>query len=330
MVEEAERLAARERRQPERQSRELDRDGIDVNSGEATLRHEAPHIRSPSWFRSVSEHVLPRSSASGTPTRGSGTPPRGTLRCPWPDRRHGARESSRTCVSHERRERPADDELGKRLRRVKRTGLFATERVSRPAGSAGHAIDGGAGIEIEDALDTAPSCSTPRSEYVISSRPPGPARVPSETSARPSAASRVAVIRLGRETCWLDSSDGAAARANRRPLKGRTIRSPVRQPLRASRVMAASPSHHPAGAARSLSASGRASSSNTRDDRSDVRAARVGAIRRRAGTGCGTRASATHRRRDWPGVRTRPAIGDRGNRVKGIDDAVLQSSRTRS
>ena len=94
MIEKAEGLAAGERREPERQARELHRHGIGIDAGKTALGDQPSNVRVLATRRGRRPSIGPHRRARGrTPRRGAGTPRRETRRCPWPDRRRGARGS---------------------------------------------------------------------------------------------------------------------------------------------------------------------------------------------------------------------------------------------
>ena len=102
MVEEGERPIGRQRREPQRQPRQLDRGGIEVDAEQAPLG-DRPSNRRPlgQWGRPRPAIARRGPSRARTVRPGTDTRPPGTRRCPSPDRRP-ATPGSRPPSSHRR------------------------------------------------------------------------------------------------------------------------------------------------------------------------------------------------------------------------------------
>ena len=130
VVHESQRFVARERRQPQGQARELDCDGIGVHAGQAPFRNQPPDlgplvrvevgVRRPAFVHQRLFVGPCQIAARGHQERAAAH-----RRIDDPE----VQDLIGRRAAHERREGPAYEELGERLRRVEGAGLLALPAV---------------------------------------------------------------------------------------------------------------------------------------------------------------------------------------------------------
>ena len=236
VIEKAQRPIGRQRREPERQPRELDGHRVQVDAVQASLGDRSPD-GDPVRVADVARVAAAGANERGL-VRGREIPAGGDEKRAAAHRRidHAQlQDAFGRRVAHERCERPPDEVVGDRLRRVERPGRLANDRIRTRAVTL---------PARRRAARSRATSRTPRRAARRRGRGRRCARVRRDRQRAASTAPRTARLAASSSRSRRSAS-GVRAGANRRPLNGVTRRSPARHPAWASRAIARSASHSP-------------------------------------------------------------------------------------